>query len=170
MNCISNNTELYGWWEVISSVLIMRKGESTPLYDESIVVRGYDYVEYVNRIRFSGKLPLSILDRFQVWDVVRWVFLPSSWSGVIVERLCHIVWTRILSFKTNRFGRSGHSMRSCARPIPGKTTWIQPFSVPRWSQPCIRGSASDGISGWRRRRWTVSFIRRLQWKKWTECN
>lgn len=100
----------------------MRKGESTPLYDESIVVRGYDYVEYVNRIRFSGKPPLSVLGRLQVWDVVRRVFLPSSGSGVVIERVCHVVLTRILSFKTKRFGKSGHSMRSYARPIPRETT------------------------------------------------
>ena len=30
------------------------------MYDESIVVRGYDYVEYVNRIRFLSRIRLYV--------------------------------------------------------------------------------------------------------------
>ena len=81
---------------MISSVLILRKGEKTPLYDESIVVRGYDNVEYVNRIRFSGWIGQLVFHRLQVWDAVCGVFLPSSGSGVMMKWFCYIVCSRML--------------------------------------------------------------------------
>ena len=50
MNCINKDSDVY---------MVLKKTPSLPKYDESIVERGYDNTEYVEKIRYSSRLSLQ---------------------------------------------------------------------------------------------------------------
>ena len=55
-----------------------RKSELLPRYSESVVERGFDNVEMVERLRYSGGGRAILWSSRQIWNVGEWVFISSS--------------------------------------------------------------------------------------------
>ena len=109
MNCIDDHSELYVMLmmmlillntntntnTIISyidgvlriRVMVIKKTENTPMYNELFTIRSYDNVEYVERLRNSRmfiSLPTVLMGRHEIWnDVCRILFqCPRYWVGI----------------------------------------------------------------------------------------
>lgn len=61
MNCLDANTEVY---------MVLKKSSILPLYDETVVERGYDNVVYVEMLRRSCNVDEDqIMNSDEVWYV-----------------------------------------------------------------------------------------------------
>ena len=73
---------------LIFRVMIIKKTENTPMYNELFTIRAYDNVEYVERLRNSRKFTSTIsilMSRHEVWNDVRRILFQCSWNWVGIK-------------------------------------------------------------------------------------
>lgn len=68
--------------------MVLKKSGNFPRYDERVTERGFDNVEYVEKIRHMSRSLAVVWSRCEDGPVSSEFLFPSEWSGVDISDHC----------------------------------------------------------------------------------